>query len=93
MAHISGNFETKAQNLGMRPEGATILGKSNIKLRTYATKKTSHSSMGKISLWLIFQEILRPKAQNLGMRPKVCCRPNTTIKRKSIKRCLIFLGK
>ena len=31
------------------------------------TKKTSYSSMGKISLRLIFQEILRPKAQNLGI--------------------------
>ena len=47
-------------------------------------KKTSYSSMGTISLWLIVQEILRSKAQNLGMRlgmrPQVCCRPNTTIK-------------
>ena len=31
------------------------------------TKKTSYSSMGKISLRLIFQEILRPKAQKLGI--------------------------
>ena len=61
MAHISGNFETQAQNLGKNPVGDTILGKSNIKLRTYATKKTSYSSMGKISQRLIFQEILRPR--------------------------------
>ena len=39
MAHISGNFEIQAQNLGKKPVGDTILGKSNIKLRTYATKK------------------------------------------------------
>ena len=44
-------------------------------------KKTFYSSMGTISLWLIVQEILRPKAQNLGMRfaTRSCCRPNTTI--------------
>ena len=30
-------------------------------------QKTSYSSMGTISLWLIVQEILRPKAQNLGI--------------------------
>ena len=31
------------------------------------------------------------QTQNLGMRPQVCCRPNTTI--KEVYERIIFLGK
>ena len=44
------------------------------------TKKTCHSSISPIrQRWLIGQENLRPEAQILGMKPKVCCRPPATI--------------
>lgn len=62
------------------------------------TKKTSYSSMGKISLRLIFQEILRPKAQNLGISEvqkmfSVMPSKKDYYNKKSLKKYIILLGK